>query len=145
MKTRYIWIHLAIKHILVASLLWFYLKPFANNTITAITVSNGTEVLGLILTFSGLVLAGGISGYFSFSYLGVNIPDISYVHLIVGHLVTSLLLLVIGILLFVAVNCISLYTTMNEIGGSLLILSGILYSALIFYDAFDLLKVRNFV
>ena len=145
MKTRYIWIHLAIKHILVASLLWFCFKPFVNNTIMAITVSNGTEVLVLILTFSGLVLAGGISGYFSFSYLGVNIPDISYVHLIVGHLVTSLLLLVIGILLFVAVNCISLYTTMNEIGGSLLILSGILYSALIFYDAFDLLKVRNFV
>ena len=76
MKTRYIWIQLVIKHLLVASLLWFYFKPFVKKTIMAATFYNSPEVLGLILTFSGLVLAGGLAGYFSFSYLGVNIPDI---------------------------------------------------------------------
>ena len=132
-----------VKNVLITLLLWFFLKNAVYDALRVTTADN-IKNLGFILTACGLLIAGAISGFFSFSYKDLIKKDNwSYLHLMLGHIVTSLQILVIGVLLLAVVKCLDIYPVTSEMENKPLIVLASLYLSLVFYDLFDLLKLSD--
>ena len=152
--------HMVLKHFLLIFILFFFsqaiqikisnidkqieispkieaqLTKNPNNT----PVNNDINVFIFIATTSGLVLAGAISGYFSFSYahtIKSKANKYSFIHILVGHLATGLALFVIGILLLVTVACLDSYTYSSLLSPWSLIMAVTLYFSMVCYDIYD--------
>jgi len=132
---------IVVKHgTLIGALIW--LRPRIQMFIDALAARSNAEVHGLVLTVCGLIIAGAISGFFSFGYRhskdGGN-SNSAAVSLIIGHVATSLQLLVIGMLLLVSVSSLGNYSITTEFGSYPLIIACILYVSLVFHDIYGIL------
>jgi high-affinity K+ transport system ATPase subunit B len=135
---------IAIKHVpLIIGLL--YLKPTTQTLINTMTAKGNAEVHRLVLTVSGLILAGAISGFTRFTYQNIcrKKGEICLVHIAIGHITTILELIVIGILLLVSVACLKNFAITSELGNYPFIISCILYLSLVSYDIYDLMHLTE--
>ena len=104
-------------------------------------MSQDRIALGLVLIVSSLLIAGAVSGFFSFRYEPGRKSQVvrgPFWHLVIGHLTTAGLLFVIGILMIVVIS--SLNAIHTSVGAQPYSgwLAVILYMSLVFYDIYDL-------
>jgi hypothetical protein len=100
--------------------------------------TSNTVGMQMILTVSALILAGGVSRYFSFSYGDADTRGKT----IIGDFATGLMLLVVMTAVISACRCISLPAGC-DIGWFLAVVVVLLYSSLLFYDIYDYTKRVN--
>ena len=98
------------------------------------------NALIIVSTISGLLLAGSLSGFFTFSYNNVVFKN----QLILGHISTGIQQLVIGMLLVVTTLCLYTYNHEYNIWIYFSFLSIALYISLITYDVFDISTLNKF-
>ena len=102
-------------------------------------IQGDSDMLIIIATISGLILAGALSGFLQFSYKGTK----NKVQLFLGHLATGIQQLVIGSLLIVSTLCLYNYNLEYTVWFYFSILSVALFVSLIAYDIFDMSILIN--
>ncbi len=117
MKMHYFWGQYALKiavAILFLMLLHGYVDGIARSVAQAelqTSTSASTEASDgppFLLTASGLIAAGAVSGFFRFQYPNIAFPRAPFFcwHMAVGHLTTLLQFLVVGVLVQTVVACL---------------------------------------
>lgn len=137
---------LVVKHLCLFALIVF-LRNYIYDDLKQITIPTDTDRLNphiLLITVSGLLLAGAISGYFQISYSKAFLVEeykIKRGLLLTAHIVTSLMLVVIGVLLVVC--AFTLDAAIEFSRGITYKYAVVLYISLAFYDGYDYCSERS--
>ena len=138
MSSKQVLVQAAIKHVLLIIVL-LALQPSITDGLGR--MSQDRVALGLVLIVSSLLVAGAVSGFFSFRYEVSRKNHVvrgPYWHLIIGHLTTAGLLFVIGTLMIVVISSLNAIHTSVEAPPYFGWFAVILYMSLVFYDIYDL-------
>jgi hypothetical protein len=138
MSSKQVLLQAAVKHVLLIIVL-LTLQPSIMDGLGR--MSKDQVALGLVLIVSSLLIAGAVSGFFSFRYeADFKSPAERgpFWHLMIGHLTTAGLLFVIGTLMTVMIGGLNAIHTSVEAPPYFGWLAVILYMSLVFYDIYDL-------
>ncbi len=138
MSSKQVLMQATIKHVLLIIVL-LALQPSITEGLGR--MSQDRVALGLVLIVSSLLIAGAVSGFFSFRYEAGCKSQAErgpFWHLMIGHLTTAGLLLVIGTLMIVVISSLNAIHTPVEAPPYFGWFAVILYISLVSYDIYDL-------